>query len=124
MVVGRGVEEPGEVAEEAEGDDGDAAVFGGGESLAVEVDGVVGVGGRVAPAEGAAGPVVGDFGGELAEGEVAAVEESRVRQGTGGADGGGLVAVVCEDGGDSERRVGRVRVDVDGQEADVGRRRG
>lgn len=76
-VVGRRVEEAGEVGEETEGDDRDAAVFGGGEGLAVEGDGIVGLVGG-APGEGAAGPVAGDFAGELAALEVAGVEEGVV----------------------------------------------
>lgn len=57
-----GLEEGGEVGEEADGDDVEAGIFGGAQEAPVEVDGVRGSGSVVDGSR----PVVGDFAGEFA----------------------------------------------------------
>lgn len=121
MLVGRGgVEQGRQVRQEADRGDGDAAVVGGGEELAVQLDGVQGVFGA-APGEGAARVVVGDLAGELAERVEEGVEEGFVGQGPAGADGDRRVAVVGEDCRGCERGVGRAGVDVDAEDVDIWR---
>lgn len=98
--VGRGY-----VVQKADRDDGHAAVVGSGQRLAVERDGVPGIFGA-APGEAAAREAVGDLAGVFARAEVQAVEVGVVGERPADADGDVGFAVVGEDGGYGERRVG------------------